>query len=300
MQQLPEIPYADWVETRTSLHQFAQIVGKVRMANMPRRNHWWHVPLYVSARGLTTRTIPSPKGPLELEFDFPDAHLSIRGGKNEERRVALQDTSVARFLEEVLGGLEDLGHPTRILAQPFDPSKVGTDVPFAKSTGPAPWDGDAVHRFWKALTFVDRAFERSGDSFLGKVSPIHFFWHSFDLAVTRFSGKLVPVAPEADPVTREAYNREVISAGFWPGDSQTPEACFYAYAAPEPQGLAEEPLAPETAWWQDLGGSHMALLRYEDVRKAPDPEAAVMEFVQSTYEAGAKRGAWPRTEIERS
>jgi hypothetical protein len=175
---------------------------------------------------------------------------------------------------------------------------VGSEIPFADDTTHSAYDPEYVQRFWKALIEIDTTFQEFRGRFLGKCSPVHLFWHSFDLAVTRFSGRTAPVSPDADPVTRAAYSHENISAGFWPGDGNMPEPAFYSYTHPEPDGLAEEPLEPKSAWWQEQGGAHMALLRYADVRAAADPRAALLDFLQSSYEAGANRAGWPRAELE--
>ena len=205
---------------------------------------------------------------------------------------------MGEFYKQVIDNLQELKVPAKILAVPFDSSKTGSDIPFAKDDVHKSYDPQAVARYWQILIGVDRAFKMFRSRYRGKCSPVHLFWHSFDLAVTRFSGKTVPVAPDADPVTKEAYSHEVISAGFWPGDSNMPEPAFYAYAAPEPAGLGDAPLQPDGAWWQDMGGSHMALFKYEDYRNAADPTAALLEFLQSTYEAGANLAKWPRQELE--
>ena len=291
---LPALPYDDWEGTKTTFHLMAQVVGKVRLARMPRQHHWWHAPLYVSSRGITTRSIPVEDGMFEMEFDLPAAELVIRTSRGEDRRVPLAGTSVAAFFTAVRDHLRALDLATPILARPFDPDRVGNDIPFAENTAPAPWDRAATLRFWRTLQFLDRLFEEFRGVYLGKCSPVHFFWHSFDLAVTRFSGRPAPLPPDADPVTREAYSHEVMSAGFWPGDPQVRGPHLYAYLAPEPDGLADEPLAPAGAWWQEQNGAHLALLAYEDVRAAEDPAQAVREFLAAAFAAGARRADWPR------
>jgi len=298
MGQYPTLPLKEWEETKTTLHLFAQIVGKVRLTLNPGWNHWWHVPLYVSARGLTTGSIPIDDRELELEFDFPANQLAIRTSDGRHKSISLVGTSVAEFYRAVMESLAALDIQTRILAVPFDPSKTGSDIPFAKDDRHKTFDPEAVARYWQILIGVDRVFKIFRSRFRGKCSPVHLFWHSFDLAVTRFSGKLVPVPEDADPVTREAYSHEVISFGFWPGDDNMPEPAFYAYAAPEPAGLSGEPLRPGKAWWQDMGGSHMALFKYKDYRNDADPAGTLLEFLQSSYEAGAKQANWPRAELD--
>jgi len=200
---------------------------------------------------------------------------------------------VADFYHAVLGGLGELDIHPRMIARPFDESKVGRNIPFVEDTTHSTYDAAYVERFWHILVGVEGIFKAFRGRYMGKSSPVHFFWHSFDLAVTRFSGRSVDLPADADPVTREAYSHEVISAGFWPGDDNVPEPAFYTYAAPEPAGLGEQPIQPQGAWWQDLGSSSMAMYRYNDFRKASDPAEALLAFLQSSYDAGAKLGGWP-------
>jgi hypothetical protein len=207
--------------------------------------------------------------------------------------------SVADFYAATMNALRTSAIEPRIWARPFDSSKTSSDVPFARDTTHRTYDATAVEDYWRALIGVDAIFQEFRGRFTGKCSPVHMFWHSFDLAVTRFSGRPAPVAPDADPVTKVAYSHEVSSAGFWPGDATMPEAAFYAYAAPEPAGMADEPVGPAGAWWQDMGGSHMGLYKYEDFRNAADPRASLLEFLQSTYDAAARRAEWP-TELQPS
>jgi len=217
----------------------------------------------------------------------------MRNSDGDTRAISLGGVSVAEFYRGVLDNLHKLGIDTRIVSRPFDSDKVGSDIPFAHDTEHNSYDPEAVNRFWQILVGVESVFSEFRGRYLGKCSPVHFFWHSFDLAVTRFSGRSVEVAENADPVTREAYSHEVISVGFWPGDDNVPEPAFYAYVAPEPAGLADEVLIPAEAWWQDVGGSHMALYRYENFRTADDPAGALLNFLQSAYDAGAKLAGWP-------
>ena len=290
----PSLPYEPWKDTKTTLHLMTQIVGKVRLGISPRMNHWWHVPFYVSPRGLTTSTIPHRGESFEMEFDFIDHVLAVRGSRGVTRRVPLRGTSVAGFYEGTAAALVDVNVFPKMLARPFDPAKTGSDIPFAEDTLHTAYDAEAVERFRLALVGIERVFREFRGRFIGKCSPVHFFWHSFDLAVTRFSGRAAPVSADADPVTREAYSHEVISAGFWPGDDASlPEAAFYAYAAPEPAGLAGEPLRPPEARWDTSGTGAMALYLYEDFRTAPDPDAALLEFLQSTYDGAARLAGWP-------
>jgi len=288
----PPLPLEEWQDTKTTLHLYAQIVGKVRLHLHPPLNHWWHVPLYVSTRGLTTGPIPYITWDFELEFDFRQHALVVHTSSGETRTIALGGT-VADFYAAVMGELDDLGIRPRIVAKPFDTERVGSDIPFAKDTVHGSYDREYVERFWRILVGVDGIFRTFRGRFTGKSSPVHFFWHSFDLAVTRFSGRPAAVAADADSVTREAYSHEVISAGFWAGDINVPEAAFYAYAAPEPKGLGKTPLEPPGAWWQDQGTSSMALYRYSDFRESDDPKEALLSFLQSSYDAAARLGGWP-------
>jgi hypothetical protein len=296
----PGMPIAEWQDTKTTLHLFAQIVGKVRLTMHPSLNHWWHVPFYVSGRGLTTASIPHAGGTFDMEFDLLEHQLVIRLSDGRSASVDLEGQSVSEFYGTVRAALVDLGIRMDIIARPFDPSKAKSDIPFARDTVHDTYDPEAVSRFFRMLSWVDPVFKEFRGRYLGKCSPVHFFWHSFDLAVTRFSGRAVAVSPDADPVTRDAYSHEVISAGFWPGDDQVPAPAFYCYAAPEPAGLADEAIRPATAVWNDLGSSHMAGLMYDDLEKMDSPREALLNFLQSTYEAGAKRANWPRKELERA
>jgi hypothetical protein len=234
----------------------------------------------------------------EVELDLIDHMAVARSSSGESRRIPLADGTIAEFYTSFFGALRALDIDVDIVARPFDPTRVGSDIPFAEDDGHSTYDPDAVQRFRSALIGIDAAFREFRGRFLGKCSPVHLFWHSFDIAVTRFSGRRAPLSPNADPVTKSAYSHENISAGFWAGDANMREPAFYSYTHPEPEGLADEPLRPEGAWWEPQNGSHMALLRYEDARAAADPTAAILDFMQSAYEAGAKRAGWAREELE--
>jgi len=295
----PELPLVDWQDTRTTFHLFCQIVGKVRLKHHPKLNHWWHVPLYVTPRGVTTAVVPAGDKSFELELDLTDHTWTCRTSDGEWRVFPLAGQSVAGFYRRVTHELEDLGIEAKILAKPFDPDKAKSDIPFAEDEQHKTYDPEYAHRFFQVLSVIDPVFKEFRGRFLGKVSPVHLFWHSLDLAVTRFSGRSVEVSPDADPVTREAYSHEVISSGFWAGDDNIPEPAFYTYAAPEPEGLADEPLAPAGAWWQEIdGGTHMALLKYHELREMDDPRQGLLDFLQSSYEAGARRAGWDREALE--
>jgi hypothetical protein len=295
----PPLPLDAWVETKTTLHLFTQIVGKVRLSLTPRVNHWWHVPLYLSSRGLTTSPIPRDDRSFEMELDLIDHELVIRVSDGAILRIGLREHSVASFYYEVTTALAELDIRAKIIARPFDSSRVKSDVAFATDHQHTTYEPEYVTRFWRILLQVDSILKVFRGRFLGKCSPINFYWHSFDLAVTRFSGHRAPVSDDADPVTREAYSHEVISAGFWVGDDNVPAPAFYSYTAPEPAGLAQEPLRPDGAQWVEQNGGVMAVYLYDDMRQESDPRQAALDFLESSYVAGAKRAGWDRDELER-
>lgn len=286
----PEIPLEAWRPTKDTLHLYLQIVGKIRLAMHPRINHWWHVPLYVSPRGLTTRTIPYEGGNFEIEFDFKDHEVKMSTSNGEHEDFALYDgLTVADFYSSVFANLAKLDIKPKIWAIPYEgPSKL----PFAKNTENKSYDKKYIERFHQILVAVDDILEEFRGRFIGKSTPVHLFWHSFDLALTRFSGKPAPLREGAGVVEREAYSHEVISFGFWFGDDNVPAPAFYSYAAPEPEGLTEEPLSPSAAKWVESRGAHLALLMYDDIRTAEDLRDMVLEFLESAYQAGAKRARW--------
>ena len=292
MTSFPEIPLDAWRPTKNTLHLYLQIVGKIRLQTHPRVNHWWHVPLYVSPRGLTTRTIPNAGGSFEIEFDFHDHELKIRTGDGRVEDFALYDgLSVADFYDSLFSNLAKLGLRPEIKAEPYE---APSTTPFADDHENCSYDKEYVERFHKVLVAVDDIFEEFRGRFTGKSTPVHLFWHSFDLALTRFSGKPAPPMDGANMVTREAYSHEVISFGFWFGDDKENSVAapaFYSYTAPKPDGLESEPLQPDAAFWTPDGG--MALLMYDDVRKADDSRAEVLAFFESAYQAGGKCGNWP-------
>jgi Family of unknown function (DUF5996) len=287
----PEIPLEAWRPTKNTLHLYCQIVGKVRLAMHPRLNHWWHVTLYVSPRGLTTRAIPYSGGNFEIEFDLKSHKLEIRTSDGAVEDFALYDgLTVADFYSSLFANLGKLGIEPKIRPIPYD--TIST-TPFAEDQEHKAYDKKYVERFHKTLVMVDDILEEFRGRFVGKSTPVHMFWHSFDLALTRFSGKKAPPIDGANMVTREAYSHEVISFGFWFGDDKTvPAPAFYSYTAPEPKGLSDEPLSPSNAKWQAANGAHMALLMYDDVRNADDSRKIALEFFESAYRAGAKSAGW--------
>ena len=295
----PVLSYATLRPTAETLLLWSQIVGKVALARTPWVNHGWHVTLRVSARGLATLLIPNGLAAFQLEFDFLDHQLVVRTTDGQERRVDLVGNTIAGFYAGVMGALDSVGAATRIVAKP---NEVAEPVPFAQDHAPRTYDPTVACDFWRALVQIERVFVRFRTRFLGKSSPIHFFWGAADLALTRFSGRRAPLHPGGvphlpDAVTREAYSHEVSSAGFWPGDPRTPEPGFYAYAYPTPAGFAEAAAAPSGARYDTTLGEF--LLPYELVRADADPDAALMAFLQSTYEAAADLGGWDRAGLER-
>jgi hypothetical protein len=286
----PPLPLGEWEKTKNTLHRYAQIVGKVRLSCAPFQNHWWHVPLYVSTVGL--RTGPMPHGDLtfEIEFDFVDHHVIITTSEGLAEDFPLVDRlSVSDFYHVLFDQLSELGIEVSILARSYD---LGDSEPFESDTLNASYDREYVSRFWHILVQADQIFKTFAGRFSGKSSPVHLFWHSFNLAVTRFSGRIAPEREGEDLVTREAYSHEVVSFGFWAGDANLRAPAFYSYTAPEPAGLAEQPLQPDAAFWNVTNGSSMALLMYDDMRELGDPRQALLDFLESAYQAGAALAEW--------
>ena len=295
----PSLPLDQWQDTYETLHLWSQIVGKIRMVQTPWVNHSWHVPLYVTARGLTTSLISYGNRAFEIDFDFTDHRLLLASSDGERRSFALQPMSVATFYRKLMRALGELDIEPRIWPMPVElPDPI---QPFPENEKQASYDAAAVERYWRALLQVNRVFTEFRARFIGKVSPVHLFWGAFDLAVTRFSGRTAPKHPGgapncADWVMEEAYSHEVSSAGFWPG-AGLGEAAFYSYAYPEPEGFSDFPVKPEAAYYlKDMGEF---ILPYEAVRTAPDPGSALMDFLQSTYDAAAELAGWDRGELER-
>jgi Family of unknown function (DUF5996) len=295
----PELPYAAWKDTRDTLHLWTQVVGKVRLALTPWLNHSWHVALYVTARGLTTSPIPWRGGSIQIDFDFIDHVLWVRTSGGQFRQIMLKPTSVAEFYEDVMIALRELGINVRINTLPCE---IADCTPFEQDTVHAAYDADYANRFWRVLLSASQVFAHFRTAFLGKASPVHFFWGSFDLAVTRFSGRRAPLHPGGVPhlpnaVVQEAYSHEVSSAGFWPGGGGPIDyAAFYSYAYPAPDGFAAAVVKPKDALFSKELGEF--LLPYEAVRTSRDPDTALMEFLQSTYGAAADLAQWNRKTLE--
>ena len=290
----PELTWGKWKDTAATLHMWTQIVGKTRLELTPLLNHWWNVPLYVSARGLTTSAMPYRGDLLEIEFDFVSHELRFRLSSGAMLAVPLRAQTVASFYAEYQRCLATLDVSVEINPVPVE---ISDPIPFAKDEVHHSYDPEYAHRFWRTLTCADDLFKQFSSRFIGKMSPVHFFWGSFDLAVTRFSGRPAPPRNGADRVTREAYSHEVISAGFWPGNGGFGTAAFYCYAAPSPAGLDAEAVKPDAACYDKKHGEF--ILKYDDLRTEASPDDAVMDFLQSTYEAAARLAKWDRAALER-
>jgi len=291
----PSLPLEEWKDTYATLHMWTQIVGKIRLKLSAPVNHWWHVPLYVSARGLTTSAMPYHNRSFEIEFDFIDHNLLIKTSDLERKAIPLAPRSVADFYQELMQTLRSIGIEVKISPKP---DEVQEPIPFAEDRAHASYDAEYANRFWRILVQADRVFKEFRSGFIGKCSPVHFFWGSFDLAVTRFSGRRAPERPDADPITREAYSHEVISHGFWPGSGNIQYPAFYSYTAPEPQGLPQASVRPAAAFYnQETGGF---ILSYDEVRLSDSPDDVLMEFLQSTYDAGANLANWDHASLERA
>ena len=291
----PSLSSEGWSDTLTTLHMWTQMVGKVRLALSYPVNHWWGVALYLTARGLTTSPIPYADGAFEIAFDFIDHRLTIDTSDGRQQTIALAPRSVADFFEAFRRALDDLRIRAHIWPMPVE---VPGPIRFDEDRIHAAYDADAVQQWWHALLQSAAVLEEFRGRFIGKCSPVHFWWGGFDLAVTRFSGRRAPERPAADAMTREGYSHEVISAGFWPGSGAVPEPAFYAYSAPEPAGFKDARVRPAAAFYS--ADFNEFILKYDDVRRAPSPREALLEFLQSTYDAGAALANWNRAELERS
>src|SRR5467141_1981303 len=292
----PTLALSSWKETYATLHRWTQIVGKVRLRLTPLVNHWWNAPLYVTARGLTTSCIPYGERAFELRFDFLGHQLVLETSDGLVKTLPLEPRSVAEFYQEFMELLRSAKIELKIWRMPVE---IPNPMAFDQDRVHASYDRASVEKFWRILLFVDAVFNQFRARFIGKSSPVHFFWGSFDLAVTRFSGRRAPERPGADVITREAYSHEVSSVGFWPGDGEiVKDAAFYAYAAPEPAGFKEQRVRPAKAFYS--ADKSEFFLMYDDVRSSETPGQLLLEFCQSTYEAGAILGNWDRSNLERA
>jgi hypothetical protein len=294
----PDLPFEAWKDTCATLHMWTQIVGKIRLAQAPHVNHWWQVALYVTSRGLTTSPMPYATRSFAIDFDFIDHRLRIETSEGERDSFVLVPCTVADFHQEIFTRLRALGLDIRIWTTPCE---IPDPIPFEQDRTHKSYDRDAAHRFWRVLLNTQRVFEQFRSRFTGKVSPVNFYWGSFDLAITRFSGRRAPPHPGApniaDSVTREAYSHEVSSLGFWPGNGGFGRPAFYSYAYPQPARFAQEPIAPAAAYYdRDL---REFVLPYDAIRQSATPDEDLLAFAQSTYEAAAERAGWDRAALER-
>jgi hypothetical protein len=294
----PALDYAAWQDSCATLHLWTQVVGKIRLAQMPAVNHWWHVPLYLTARGLTTSAMPYRDRTFQIDFDFIDHRLLIAASDGRRDTLLLRPIPVAEFYRELMERLRALDLDIRIWTMPVE---IADPIAFEQDTVHAAYDPEAVSRFWRALARVDQVLKAFRAEFLGKVSPVHFFWGSFDLAVTRFSGRSAPPPPSnpiiPDIVNREAYSHEVSSAGFWPGNGGFGQAAFYSYAYPPPPGFADAAITTDGASYNKETGEF--ILPYEAVRRAAAPDKALLDFLRQTYAVAADLGQWDRAGLER-
>ncbi|HXU37005.1 MAG TPA: DUF5996 family protein [Blastocatellia bacterium] len=290
----PELPVKDWQDTYATLHMWTQIVGKIRLAQTPLVNHWWNTTLYLTSRGLTTSPVPYGTRTFQMDFDFIDHRLLVTTSDGLTESLALAPRSVADFYGDVIGTLGSLGIVVHIHARP---DEVAEPIPFDEDQKHASYDAEYANRFWRMLVQADRVFKQFRARFIGKCSPVHFFWGSFDLAVTRFSGRPAPERSGADAITREAYSHEVISHGLWPGGGAVGAPMFYSYTAPAPAGLEKASIGPSAGFYSTEMSEF--LLPYDEVRKADAPDEMLLEFMQSTYEAGANLANWDRAALEK-
>ena len=293
----PALPFSEWKETAKTLHMWTQIVGKVRLALTPWTNHSWHVTLYVAARGLTTSPIPFGSRIFEIRFDFVSHELRVIGSDGGLKVIPLVPQTVAQFYRAVMSALGDLGIEAHFSTTP---NEVDPAIPFEENETDAAYDPEYANRFWRVLLQADRVFKEFRSDFSGKCSPVHFFWGSFDLAVTRFSGRRAPQHPGGvphlpDAVTREAYSHEVSSLGFWPGNETMPDPVFYSYAYPAPDGFSEAKVRPAFASYN--AQLKEFVLPYEEMRASESPDAALLDFARSTYDAASTLGDWDRAAL---
>jgi hypothetical protein len=293
METFPALPLARWVDSKETFHRFLQVVGKIRLAASARRNHWWNVPFHLTGRGLTTRPMWSADtGEIfTIDFDLVAHVVLVAHVDGRAVSIPLTGQSVASFHDRTHEALRSLGIGVRVERdRPFD--LPDAHRPFADDTEHSVYEPVWVNRYWRVLSEVNLVLEQFSARYSGKTSPVHHFWHTFDIATTRFADRRVDQPAGVDPVTREAYSREVISSGFWFGDETSPAPAFYSYTAPEPEGLAEQPLVPGSARWREQGSGHLAVLPYDDARAGADPRGTVLEFYESAYQAGARLAGW--------
>jgi uncharacterized protein DUF5996 len=294
----PALPLEAWKETRDTLHMWMQIVGKIRLKLAPLLNHWWEVPFYLTSRGLTTTPIPFRDRTFDATFDFIDHVLVFQTSEGQTEVIPLRPRSVADFYHDVMATLHRLGIDVKIWTMPTEVLPPEVPIRFEDDRQHASYDAAYTHRCWRILLRADAIFKEFRARFIGKASPVHFFWGGFDLAVTRFSGRRAPVREGADVITREGYSHEVSSCGLWFGSGSLTGPAFFSYAAPEPPGFKDAQIHPGSAFYSEE--FHLFLLLYDDVRSAADPRTTLLEFLQSTYEAAANLGRWDRESLERN
>jgi Family of unknown function (DUF5996) len=294
--ELPDIPYPAWEPTKTTIHLYSQIVGKIALRSSALRNHWWNCTLKPTARGVRTERLRANGVSFDIELDFVDHQAIVRASEQDEVTFRLRDgLSVAEFHSSLQDVLRALGISVRILAKPY--GVAGLTTPFAQDRAHASYDAVAVRRWWDVIRWSSDVFERFASEFAGKQGPVQLFWHGFDLALGRYSGKLAGGPPKADPVEREAYSHEVIAFGFWAGDQNVPAPTYYTYTAPEPPTLTTFALRPDGAAWNPAGSGHMGTVPYDVIRSSADPDAALLDFLHSAYDAGALAAGWDRAAL---
>jgi hypothetical protein len=298
--QLPELPLEQWEKTKMTLHLYLQIVGKIKLKVMPRKNHWWNITLFVNAKGITTRSMFNGEESFEIQFNFINHRLEIITSKGENEWFYLYDgLTVADFYSNLFRALEKLGIEVTILAKPYSlPDANPITTPFADLRQYAAYQKQYVDRFWKILLWIDDVFNEFSGRYYGKTCPVQMYWHHMDIAITRFSGKKIPLGNGMSIANKDAYSHEVISFGFWAGDENVPGPAFYSYTYPAPEGLDKEPLQPSTAYWANSNGSPMALLMYDDLRNEDDPRQALLDFLESAYTSGATLANWNINEMK--
>ncbi len=298
--QLQSLPLHEWESTKMTLHLFCQIIGKVRLKQMPRKNHWWNITLYPNTKGITTDTMPYKSGCFEIQLNFLNHTLEVNTSNNGSKSFDLVDgLSVATFYEKLFECLSSLDIDVKIINHPYSlPDANPITTPFSDIENYASYQKEYVVRFWKIMLWVQNVFEKFGGRYYGKTSPVQLFWHHLDLTVTRFSGKKIPLSPTMKLSDKDAYSHEVVSFGFWAGDDNVPAPAFYSYTYPAPDGLSSEVLQPSPAHWIDSNGSPMAILKYDDLlEEKEDPESVLLSFLESAYQAGAKLAKWPIQEM---
>ncbi len=292
----PEFPLSEWEATKETLHRYIQIVGKLNLAGMPRKNHWWYITIKVNSRGLSSGSIPYKDFSFDIQFDLTHHNLDIHTSKGESRTFSLKEgLSVSEFYTKLMEHLNALGIYLEIKDEPYD---LQDKIPFSECTVHRTYDSKKAHQFWQTLLQVDMVFKEFGGRSYSKTSPVQIYWHHLDIAVTRFSGRKAPVMPNANRADRDAYSHEVISFGFWFGDKDVRNPAFYSYTFPSPEGLENEPLQPEEAKWIDANGSPMAFLDYNDLRIKDDPKKCLLDFLESAYQAGARLAGWDIDELK--